>query len=71
MSSANNMEQCLLTIKSSDVLFLNSTTWSPEGVSDDEKRCIPDSVRYTALVHAYGKARNWEVAHVLLIEIFG
>ncbi|CAK7322588.1 unnamed protein product [Dovyalis caffra] len=37
----------------------------------NKKRCIPDSVTYTALVHAYGEARNWEVAYDLLIEMLG
>jgi pentatricopeptide repeat protein len=36
-----------------------------------KKRCLPDSVTYTALVHAYGEARNWEVAYDLLMEMLG
>ncbi|KAJ6715667.1 PPR CONTAINING PLANT-LIKE PROTEIN [Salix viminalis] len=36
-----------------------------------KKRCLPDSVTYTALVHAYGEARNWEAAYDLLMEMLG
>ncbi|XVE97170.1 hypothetical protein REPUB_Repub02eG0288300 [Reevesia pubescens] len=37
----------------------------------NKKRCLPDNVTYTALVHAYSDARNSEVAYNLLIEMLG
>ncbi|OMO84916.1 hypothetical protein CCACVL1_10558 [Corchorus capsularis] len=37
----------------------------------NKQRCLPDTVTYTALVHAYSKARNWEAAYSLLIEMLG
>ncbi|XVF76913.1 hypothetical protein PTKIN_Ptkin13bG0305600 [Pterospermum kingtungense] len=36
-----------------------------------KKRCPPDNVTYTALVHAYTEARNWKAAYDLLIEMLG
>ncbi|KAF5742725.1 hypothetical protein HS088_TW09G00783 [Tripterygium wilfordii] len=37
----------------------------------NKKRCLPDNVTYTALVHAYGEARNWEGAYDILIDMLG
>ncbi|XVE76648.1 hypothetical protein DITRI_Ditri12bG0190600 [Diplodiscus trichospermus] len=37
----------------------------------NKKRCLPDNVTYTALVHAYIEAMNWEAAYDLLIEMLG
>ncbi|OWM67411.1 hypothetical protein CDL15_Pgr019871 [Punica granatum] len=36
-----------------------------------KKRCEPDNVTYTALIHAYGRANKWESAHSLLTEMLG
>ncbi|KAL5723322.1 hypothetical protein ACHQM5_006734 [Ranunculus cassubicifolius] len=35
----------------------------------NKKRCGPDNVTYTALIHGYGWARNWEAAYDLLTEM--
>lgn len=35
----------------------------------NKKRCLPDNVTYTALVHAYIEAMNWKAAYDLLIEM--
>ncbi|XP_022766260.1 protein Rf1, mitochondrial-like [Durio zibethinus] len=35
----------------------------------NKKRCLPDNVTYTALIHSYSEARNWEAAYNLLIEM--
>ncbi|XP_059654402.1 pentatricopeptide repeat-containing protein At4g20090-like isoform X2 [Cornus florida] len=37
----------------------------------NKKRCLPDNVTYTALIHAFGVARNWEAAYSLLVEMLG
>ncbi|XP_075661606.1 small ribosomal subunit protein mL103 (rPPR7)-like [Castanea sativa] len=37
----------------------------------NKKRCLPDNFTYSALILAYGEARNWEDAYGLLIEILG
>lgn len=37
----------------------------------NRKRCLPDSITYSALIHAYGEARHWEAAYELLIEMLG
>ncbi|KAK4752421.1 hypothetical protein SAY87_021219 [Trapa incisa] len=34
-----------------------------------KKRCIPDNVTYTAMIHAYARANKWELAHSLLVEM--
>ncbi|PIA63272.1 hypothetical protein AQUCO_00200947v1 [Aquilegia coerulea] len=35
----------------------------------NKRRCEADNVTYTALIHGYGWARNWEAAYGLLIEM--
>ncbi|KAF8388584.1 hypothetical protein HHK36_027261 [Tetracentron sinense] len=37
----------------------------------NKKRCPPDNVTYTALIHAYGRAQNWEAAYGLVVEMLG
>ncbi|KAM3702547.1 hypothetical protein ACB098_04G033800 [Castanea mollissima] len=37
----------------------------------NKKRCLPDNFTYSALILAYGEARNWEDAYGLLIEMLG
>ncbi|KAH7514452.1 pentatricopeptide repeat-containing protein At1g12775, mitochondrial isoform X2 [Ziziphus jujuba] len=36
-----------------------------------KNRCLPDSLTYSVLIHAYVEARNWEAAYGLLIEMLG
>ncbi|KAA0044580.1 pentatricopeptide repeat-containing protein [Cucumis melo var. makuwa] len=35
----------------------------------NKKRCAPDHVTYSALIHAYGENRNWSAAYGLLKEM--
>ncbi|KAM1404902.1 hypothetical protein ACFX2I_013344 [Malus domestica] len=37
----------------------------------NKNRCLPDSMTYSALIHAYGEAKNWEASYGLLIEMLG
>ena len=37
----------------------------------NKKRCLPDNFANSALILAYGEARNWEDAYGLLIEMLG
>ncbi|XP_057436537.1 pentatricopeptide repeat-containing protein At5g64320, mitochondrial-like [Lotus japonicus] len=37
----------------------------------NKKRCLPDNLTYTALIHAHGKVKNWKVAYDLLMEMLG
>ncbi|KAF3449202.1 hypothetical protein FNV43_RR09930 [Rhamnella rubrinervis] len=36
-----------------------------------KKRCLPDSLTYSVLIHAHVEARNWETAYGLLLEMLG
>ncbi|XP_059456752.1 pentatricopeptide repeat-containing protein At3g06920-like [Corylus avellana] len=37
----------------------------------NKKRCLPDNLTYSALIHAYADAMNWETAYGSLIEMLG
>ncbi|KAA8531380.1 hypothetical protein F0562_006089 [Nyssa sinensis] len=37
----------------------------------NKKRCLPDNVTYTALIHACGEVQNWEEAYSLSMEMLG
>ncbi|XP_058102375.1 pentatricopeptide repeat-containing protein At5g65560-like [Magnolia sinica] len=37
----------------------------------NRKRCTPDSVMFTVLIHAYCGIQNWEAAYGLLMEMLG
>ncbi|KAK7340957.1 hypothetical protein VNO77_21676 [Canavalia gladiata] len=37
----------------------------------NKNRCFPDSLTYTALIHAHGEGKNWKVAYDLLMEMLG
>lgn len=37
----------------------------------NKKRCVPDNLTYSAFIHAYGDARDWEAAYDFLIEMLG
>ncbi|EXB68678.1 hypothetical protein L484_024693 [Morus notabilis] len=37
----------------------------------NKNRCVPNSLTYSALIHAYVEARNWEASYDLLMEMLG
>ncbi|XP_061351934.1 putative pentatricopeptide repeat-containing protein At5g59900 [Gastrolobium bilobum] len=37
----------------------------------NKNRCLPDTLTYTALIHAHGEGKNWRVAYDLLMEMLG